>query len=502
MARPILTRTQKILLGLTLLYLAGWVALLPASLPVGAAFWSLVPVGVMVIVLAVLLGARFTTYGVLNEFLGGSRHCEVFDDQFPLYRYVDWFRALERYAARARQARRWDACHNEDLLYVLRTFTVERPRRPSRKKLYVGYEQHDFFPDDVFWMLLGPAGLDPDDRIIVRVFTPRMGWPPQARVEVACRQVEKARAVLKMLERDALAHSIYRGQFLEFRYTTSAHTEGEFQVEAPGVNVIFKARPNVTEADIILDDPTITILRRGVFDFFAHREQLHQLGLPRKRALLFYGPPGTGKTHTCRHVHTRLPGITSILVTGESLTHLQDIGKFARQLQPTLVIIEDVDLVFAAREVNPYGTALGELMDQLDGFTADEEVLFLLTTNAIERVEQAIRDRPGRINQCMYFGLPGPTLRRRYLQRYLQPYDIQGVDLDHLVRQTERTSQAFLKEYVLRAVQVAAESVGYRNGEPAPLPLQTAHFDTAFEELTDHGNRHSQAIMGFHTDRD
>ncbi len=502
MTRPLLTKVQMILLGLGLIYLAGWVTLLPLSLPAGGAFWSLLPLGGLLIALLVLLGARFTTYGVLNEFLGGSRTCEVFDDQFPLYRYVDWYRALERYAAQARQAQRWDAFHNEDLLTLMRNFTIERPRPPSRKKLCVGYEEYDFFPDDVFWLLCGPAGLDADDRIVVRVLTPRMGWQAQARIEVACRQVEKARTVLKLLERDALAHSIYRGQFLEFRYTSSAHPEGEYHVEAAGVNVIFKARPNVTEADIILDELTVTILRRGVFDFFAHRDQLHRLGLPRKRALLFYGPPGTGKTHTCRHVHTRLPGITSILVTGESLTHLQDIGKFARQMQPGLVIIEDVDLVFAAREVNPYGTALGELMDQLDGFTADEEVLFLLTTNAIERVEQAIRDRPGRINQCLYFGLPGPTLRRRYLERYLQAYDIAAVDLDHLVRQTERTSQAFLKEYVLRAVQVAAESAGYRNGEPVPLPLQTAHFDTAFEELTAHGNRHSQAIMGFHTDRD
>jgi SpoVK/Ycf46/Vps4 family AAA+-type ATPase len=315
---------------------------------------------------------------------------------------------------------------------------------------------------------------------------------------VTCADPEKARAVLARLERDALAHSIYRGQFLEFRYAPSPHHDADYQMEAAPLSVTFKARPHVTDADIILDEATQAILRRSVFDFFAHREELHRLGLPRKRALLLYGPPGTGKTHTCRHIHTRLPGITSILVTGESLTRLQDIGKLARQLQPTLVIIEDVDLVFSAREVNPYGTALGELMDQLDGFTADEEVLFLLTTNAIERVEQAIRDRPGRINQCLYLGLPGPVLRRRYLERYLEPYDTGAVDLDHVVRQTERASQAFLKEHVLRAVQVAAEAAGYRNG--TPLPLRTEHFDTAFAELTAHGNRHSRAIMGFQSE--
>ena len=178
---------------------------------------------------------------------------------------------------------------------------------------------------------------------------------------------------------------------------------------------------------------------------------------------------------------------------------MQEIGKFARQMHPCLVVIEDVDLVFTAREVNPYGTALGDLMDQLDGFTPDEDVLFLLTTNAIERVEEAIRDRPGRINQCLYFGLPSPELRRRYLIQYLRPYDISAVDVDHLVQQTEQASQAFLKEYVLRAVQIGAEDAGFRPS--SPHTLKTAHFDAAFDELTGHGDPHGHAIMGFRGER-
>ncbi len=497
--RPILLYPSDILIALCILIGAVGAGAIGAHGGGQAAFFAAVPVVVVVIVLVLRVGSRFHTYGVLNGLLRGLRY-QVFNDQVPLYRYVDWFRALERYAALAREGRRWDALHNEDLLPLLRGFAAGRPPRPARKKMCVGFEQYDFFPDEVYWLLRGPAGLEPEDRVVVRLRAPRGGWPQWVRVEVACDDEAKSRVVLERLAEDALAGSIYRGQFLEFRYVQNPHTDADSQVEGAGLNVLFKARPNVTDADIILDERTTEILRRSVFDFFVHREELHRLGLPRKRALLFYGPPGTGKTHTCRHIHTRLAGITSILATGDSLTRLQDVGKFARQLRPTLVIIEDVDLVFASREVNPYSTALGELMDQLDGFTPDEEVMFLLTTNAIERVEQAIRDRPGRINQCLYLGLPGPALRRRYLERYLKRYDTRGVDLDHLVRQTERTSQAFLKEYVLRAVQVAAEAVGYRNGEP--LPLHTAHFDTAFEELTAHGNRHSDAIMGFHTERE
>jgi hypothetical protein len=497
MHRPLLPRGQAVLLGILLVYAAVWGALSPAfTASKAGAFWTLLPVPVILFIFLLGQASRSSTYGALNEFLGRVPR-RVFDDNLPLYRYVDWYRALERYADRARQAQRWDASHpQEDLLQLMRSFATGSPKPPAQRKLCVGYEEHDFFADEVFWMLRGPDGLGAEDRVVVRLRAP--GWHVMARVEVACADPDKARAMLERLAEDALAGSIYRGQFLEFRYAPSPHPDADYQMDAAPLSVTFKARPYVTDADIILDELTQAILRRSVFEFFAHREELHRLGLPRKRALLLYGPPGTGKTHTCRHVHTRLGGVTSILVTGESLARLQDIGKLARQLQPALVIIEDVDLVFSAREVNPYGTVLGELMDQLDGFTPDEEVLFLLTTNAIERVEQAIRDRPGRINQCLYLGLPAPALRRRYLERYLQPYDTASVDLDHLVQQTERTSQAFLKEYVLRAVQIAAEAAGYRNG--VPLALRTEHFDTAFEELTAHGNRHSQAIMGFHAE--
>jgi SpoVK/Ycf46/Vps4 family AAA+-type ATPase len=314
-------------------------------------------------------------------------------------------------------------------------------------------------------------------------------------IELAGTNQDRAQALLRRIAAEALARSIYRGQFLEIHYQHSPHPDYGYELPAAEMSVTFKARPNVGDADIILDDRIRAILVRNVFDFFTYRECLHAAGVPRKRALLFYGPPGTGKTHTCRYLHSRLTGVTSILVAGESLTRLQDIGKFARQMHPTLIVIEDVDLVFTHRDHNPYGTILGELMDQLDGFTADEEVFFVLTTNAIERVEQAIRDRPGRINQCLFFGLPGPELRRLYLLRYLQPYDSAAVDVEHLVRQTEQASQAFLKEYVLRAVQVGVEAAGYQtNGR---LRLETSHFDVAFEELTSHGNPHGHAIMGF-----
>jgi phosphosulfolactate synthase (CoM biosynthesis protein A) len=92
--------------------------------------------------------------------------------------------------------------------------------------------------------------------------------------------------------------------------------------------------------------------------------------------------------------------------------------------------------------------------------------------------------------------MPTDDLRRRYLIQYLQSYGRAAVDFDHLVKQTDGTSQAFMKEYVLRSVQIAAEANGYPT---SGVELKTEHFDTAFEELTSHGDSAGHSIMGFRT---
>ena len=78
-----------------------------------------------------------------------------------------------------------------------------------------------------------------------------------------------------------------------------------------------------------------------------------------KRGLLLYGPPGTGKTLTAMYLVGRMPGRTVLILSGRSYGLVAPTCELARNLQPSTVILEDVDLVFHTRELNPYGTALG-----------------------------------------------------------------------------------------------------------------------------------------------
>ena len=137
-----------------------------------------------------------------------------------------------------------------------------------------------------------------------------------------------------------------------------------------------------------------------------------------------------------------------------------------------MVILEDVDLAFAARDINLYSSSLGDLLDRMDGLRPSDDVGVILTTNSIERLEAAIKDRPGRISQCVYFGPPGETLRRRYLEQYAEGYDCTATDLERLVAMSDGTTPAFIKEWVHRTVQIATEDLD----GPAPPPPVTGRF--------------------------
>ena len=71
-----------------------------------------------------------------------------------------------------------------------------------------------------------------------------------------------------------------------------------------------------------------------------------QHGIPYRRGFLLHGPPGTGKTHTTRYVVQRLAGSTVILLSGQALRMIGAVTGLARELQPAVVVLEDVDLAY------------------------------------------------------------------------------------------------------------------------------------------------------------
>ena len=442
----------------------------------------------------------------LDSLLGGVRRFRAYNKVLPRFRFVDVRQAA---ASVAKASEGWveiETSHVEPLSAILnRRFFQPGSRRLRRVEMIsrlVGPGKEDFFAADNFWVL--PAAVarkQGGDPCLIRV---RQGpQPHQTTLEVAARDARQGTALIERLVRLSAEHSIYRNHLLDLEVAGEVRDEDGNIEQTENLDLVFKAPPRIGPADIVLDDGVARALERNVLDFHRRREALTALGLPSRRGVLLYGPPGTGKTYTCKYLTSQLAGtITTLVASGESLLRVRTICNLARMLQPALVVLEDVDLVYAARESGlGHNASLGKLMDELDGFGRDDRIIFVLTTNAIDRVERAISDRPGRISQCVYLGPPSDPLRHRYLQAQLAPYDGSALDLDRLTGMTDGTTQAFLKELVFRAVQIASldATPPGTNGAAGKLALRDEHFAAAMTEMRSAGGRAGESIIGFRT---
>src|SRR4051812_48400833 len=112
----------------------------------------------------------------------------------------------------------------------------------------------------------------------------------------------------------------------------------------PATGGAFTKLAQVERDQVILPARTLGLLERNVIRFVGLRSRLNGLGLATKKGLLFYGPPGTGKTHTIHYLAGALSGHTTLLITAEQVGLLDEYMTLARLLQPSVVVIEDVDL--------------------------------------------------------------------------------------------------------------------------------------------------------------
>ena len=183
-----------------------------------------------------------------------------------------------------------------------------------------------------------------------------------------------------------------------------------------------------------------------------------------KRGILFHGPPGTGKTSISLYLAGHLPHFTVCFVSGQRLMYPRELCRMARYLQPSMLVFEDIDLIAQERDVNGLATVLGELMNQIDGCEPDEQVLFVMNTNSLDRLEQAVRNRPGRVDQIVHVPLPDAAARQQLFRYFARNLRLTDQVIDRAVAATDGATPALLKEVVKRAAVNAVERAG--EGQP------------------------------------
>jgi cell division protease FtsH len=307
-----------------------------------------------------------------------------------------------------------------------------------------------------------------------------------AMLEIVAVDREWGRNLLGELRELAVSHSVLRGQVLAL---------GVGEGNAYGA-LRFLHRPALTRDELVLPDATLQQIERHVVGIATHEARLRAAGQHTKRGVLLYGPPGTGKTHTIRYLLSSLPAQTAFILSGQALQLIGQACGLARLLQPSIVILEDIDLIAADRSFGPMGSnpLLFEVLNQIDGLGDDVNVTFLLTTNRVDILERALAERPGRVDAAVEIVPPDDGGRARLFRLYGA-----GVGLDELtdedmadaITATAGRTATYLREVVRRA----ALSVAEREAD-GPLRVDAATLAIAAGELLDDRAALTRALLG------
>lgn len=220
---------------------------------------------------------------------------------------------------------------------------------------------------------------------------------------------------------------------------------------------------NYTWESVILDEKTKSTVRREFDIVMKYADIYAKNGIQSKRGIILQGPPGVGKTLIGKVLCNVAP-CTVIWVTPKFLERSSDIariGEMARELSPSILFLEDVDLYAQTRESNGHKTLLGEMLSQLDGIQENKNVIVVATTNKGEELEKALKNRPGRFDTVVTVELPGEKEKQAMLELYTGRFQKDGVDFAALSKELNKYTGAHVKDLVDLAILTAVEEGSY-----------------------------------------
>jgi cell division protease FtsH len=228
-------------------------------------------------------------------------------------------------------------------------------------------------------------------------------------------------------------------------------------------------QPKVTFKDVAGVDEAVEELEE-IKEFLESPKRFQSLGARIPKGVLLFGPPGTGKTLLARAVAGEA-GVPFFSISGSDFVEMfvgvgasrvRDLFDQAKQNQPCIVFIDEIDAVGRHRGAGLGGghdereQTLNQLLVEMDGFEANESIIIMAATNRPDILDPALL-RPGRFDRQIVVDRPDREGRKAILGVHSKGKPLaHELDLDTLAAQTAGFTGADLANLMNEAALLAA----------------------------------------------
>jgi proteasome regulatory subunit len=207
----------------------------------------------------------------------------------------------------------------------------------------------------------------------------------------------------------------------------------------------------------------ISLIKESIELPLLNPDAFRNFGIEPPKGVLLVGPPGCGKTMLAKAVASSTECTFIRLVAselaqkyiGEGGRMVRELFDLARERAPAIIFIDEIDAIGAKRldsatsgdrEVQ---RTLMQLLAELDGFDALDDVKLIAATNRPDILDEALL-RPGRFDRIIEIPLPNEEGRKAILEINMRNMPVtKGVRIGHLVEETKGFSGAELKALVV-----------------------------------------------------
>ncbi len=211
--------------------------------------------------------------------------------------------------------------------------------------------------------------------------------------------------------------------------------------------------------------------------------------MPYHRGYLLYGPPGTGKTSLASAIAYGF-GMSIYSINLNEFNDRTLVTALNEVPPKSMILFEDIDCMRGGKArgaegepperiasalssdgegvADKMGVTLSGLLNALDGFSAPEDVLFVMTSNKIESLDPTLL-RPGRIDYRLFMGEASEGQKIEHYRRFFPSA-------------TEQEATAFVQSHAARTMAefqgllLALEGETTATGQVQPEPKDTVGY--------------------------